>query len=394
MITLSVFLWTVITVNLCILILHFLIKNTRLILRCGLGFFLICCFLCAMRLFLPMEFSHFQHKMEYPRVISSLMRILISDGSISALASVMAALCFAIGCLLVLISSFKRHHIQKELFRSSLIDEYAADMLAVIDPDCKIPVRRSPLINTPIIAGCRNPIIYLPIAEYSETDIYGILIHEYTHWQNKHLWIKYIVHVFTLLLWWNPFVFLLERDFSHLLEMQCDNLSTKRLGKDGKLEYLQTIIHCLESANQFYTDNYSRCGLGFLAAESYSKTRQRFEYQLERISEIRTRHWQALGMYAILLSWVFSSYYYIAQPAYSPKYETVYSNTRNSFLVENADGSYVFHFNEEMIPVDQEDVDRGYYSIYTQIPYKEYGHKADYTHSVSYRNFLAKTTYN
>ncbi len=370
MISLSVLVWTILTVNLCVLVLHFLIRKTRLLLHCGLGFFLISCLLCAMRLFLPVEFSYFQHKMEYPDFISSFMRIFISDDSLSTLAYGLGIFCLVVGLLLIVISFFKRIRIQKKLYEYSRPDDHSAQILTAIDPNCDIPTRKSLLNTSPVIVGCRKPVIYLPEASYSDTDLKGILIHEYTHWRNHHLWIKSIVHIFVLLFWWNPFIFLLEKDFSHLLEMQCDNLSTKQMGDDEKLEYLQTLLHCLDAANHIYADNYNLYGLGFSRILSHQKTRQRFEYQINRTSEKHAKHWQVLGVYGLMFCWVFASYYYIAQPAYSPKQESAYSNSNNSFLLENEDGSYSFHFNDQVIPVDEEDVHSGYYSIYTIISHE------------------------
>ena len=74
MYTFYAFFWAMFTGSLFILFLHFLMKDTSILLKTGLGFFILGTALCILRLFTPLEIPFHQYRIEYPRFISELIR--------------------------------------------------------------------------------------------------------------------------------------------------------------------------------------------------------------------------------------------------------------------------------------------------------------------------------
>ncbi|MFP3153720.1 M56 family metallopeptidase [Lachnospiraceae bacterium ZAX-1] len=80
----------------------------------------------------------------------------------------------------------------------------------------------SKAIKAPMCMGLIKRLILLPDRSYKEDELYYILKHEYTHLKNKDIHVKVLIEVFIVLLWWNPFVYLLRHDLGHVLEIRCD----------------------------------------------------------------------------------------------------------------------------------------------------------------------------
>ena len=94
----------------------------------------------------------------------------------------------------------------------------------------KITIRRSARISIPMGAGIFRKSILLPDAEYSDSQLYFILRHEYTHFQNRDLLMKAFIHIYWCIFWWNPAIYLLKRDFAQVLEIKCDLDVTEHMG--------------------------------------------------------------------------------------------------------------------------------------------------------------------
>lgn len=103
-----------------------------------------------------------------------------------------------------------------------------------------------PTIDIPMGTGIFRHYICLPDREYGGEELYCVLKHEYTHFCNHDLTVKFLVHLFCCIFWWNPAVYLLKRDVSQVLEIRCDIKVTEKFSKKERLEYLLTIVRVLE----------------------------------------------------------------------------------------------------------------------------------------------------
>ena len=97
-----------------------------------------------------------------------------------------------------------------------------------------IQVLSCPGVKIPVGAGLLRKRIVLPKRDYSQEELSYILQHEYTHFCNGDLWIKFITCVFRCVFWWNPAAYLFQRDVAQLLELRCDRAVTCGLSKEEK----------------------------------------------------------------------------------------------------------------------------------------------------------------
>ncbi|MEY8517373.1 M56 family metallopeptidase [Lachnospiraceae bacterium 29-84] len=141
----------------------------------------------------------------------------------------------------------------------------------------KLTIRRSRHVSIPMGVGILKKSILLPEDNYSDSELYYILLHEYTHFRNHDLLIKIAVHILSCMLWWNPVVYLLKKDIAQLLEIKCDLSVTGGMEDSRKADYLTAIVSVLKRAGkrnraeEFY-------GTAALVARSYgSETVERFQ---------------------------------------------------------------------------------------------------------------------
>ena len=71
---------------------------------------------------------------------------------------------------------------------------------------------------TPMQLGLFCPIILLPDINYGGNDLYYIIKHEMTHYNNHDTWIKLAVNIWKCLFWWFPLVKLFSKELDESLE--------------------------------------------------------------------------------------------------------------------------------------------------------------------------------
>ncbi len=114
----------------------------------------------------------------------------------------------------------------------------------------KVKILRCPAIYVPMGIGLVKKKILLPAGSNTEEELYYILLHEYTHFINRDIWIKMFLQIFCFIYWWNPCVYLLQKEIDQALEIRCDLTVTKAMNKEGKVSYLNTIISVLKKTTE------------------------------------------------------------------------------------------------------------------------------------------------
>ena len=64
-----------------------------------------------------------------------------------------------------------------------------------------------------MLVGFFRPTILLPSEHLPDSDARYILAHELTHFRRRDLWKKFLVNMIQCIHWFNPIVYLLNRDF-------------------------------------------------------------------------------------------------------------------------------------------------------------------------------------
>ena len=210
--------------------------------------------------------------------------------------------------------------------------------------------KRPEIVNTsavqiPCCIGVVNKRILLPAKEYSEQELYYIILHEYMHLKNNDVLAKLLINIICALYWWNPLVYLLRKDMQQSLEIRCDGQVSKRLDSISKSNYLAVMLeefkdNCSTDERQRYYNSVMP-----LFEEHSEKLIERFQLVSDRKNGTSIKGNVVAMVIAVCLLLV--SYSFILQSKYECPIEEI-ETSENSFSVNN-DDSYIVFRNGEYI---------------------------------------------
>lgn len=93
------------------------------------------------------------------------------------------------------------------------------------------------LVTSPMLLGFFRPCIVLPDRELEEKDLSYILVHELIHYKQRDIFYKWLVQMVVCIHWFNPFVYLLEKEINKSCELSCDETVLSVFGDSAKREY-------------------------------------------------------------------------------------------------------------------------------------------------------------
>lgn len=105
-----------------------------------------------------------------------------------------------------------------------------------------IPIYVSSYIDSPMTSGLLHPIIIIPNHNYSELEIYNVLLHELQHIKNKDIAKKYIIEILTCIYWWLPFIYLLRNQISLIIELNVDSQVTEKMSSEDYFSYMNSLV--------------------------------------------------------------------------------------------------------------------------------------------------------
>lgn len=92
------------------------------------------------------------------------------------------------------------------------------DQMSVIEEQVRIKraveLCVNPLLSSPLLIGFFRPCIMMPSIEISETEFRYIILHELTHYRRKDMFYKWLVQITISLHWFNPLVYVMEREIN------------------------------------------------------------------------------------------------------------------------------------------------------------------------------------
>lgn len=109
------------------------------------------------------------------------------------------------------------------------------------------------LISSPLLIGFIHPRIVIPpsAAVLSNTDFHYTVLHELTHYKRMDLLYKWLVQAAVCLHWFNPFVYLMEREISRACELSCDEAVIRNLDAAAKREYGDTLLNAVQKGGSY-----------------------------------------------------------------------------------------------------------------------------------------------
>ena len=101
---------------------------------------------------------------------------------------------------------------------------------------------RSDYVRTPMLMGVFRPLLVLPDADYTQTQLENIFLHELMHYSRRDILYKWLsVPVFAMQ-WFNPLSYLMRREINRACELSCDEMLIGRMDRERKQAYGDTLI--------------------------------------------------------------------------------------------------------------------------------------------------------
>lgn len=236
------------------------------------------------RMIIPYNFS-FSRAIPSPEVFDHLYKNAYANKTGSAPLStfcILAAVWAGVSAVLILKFIFQYHKSMTKFSTYSIWDgaqcrRVFGRVLNTSRREIRLSIRRSEDIQIPMGAGIFQKSIILPNQPYSDRELYAILRHEYTHFQNRDLLIKMLIHIYRCIFWWNPILYLLERDLAQMMEIKCDLDVTGHMKNQEKAGYLATIVAVLKQAEPKRPGNAFFTTTAFVARNYESEIIERFQ---------------------------------------------------------------------------------------------------------------------
>ncbi len=107
----------------------------------------------------------------------------------------------------------------------------------------------NPLISSPMLIGFFQPCVLMPDGELEEKELSYIFMHELIHYKQKDMFYKWVIQIVVCVHWFNPFVYLLEKEVNQSCELSCDEKVIVLLDDKQRREYGDMLISFLKLSN-------------------------------------------------------------------------------------------------------------------------------------------------
>ena len=347
---------TVLWSSILILVFYFLRKKCILLEVCSVSGVLILYLFCAVRLVIPVELPWTKEVWGgefYNWAYEAVRYEVVADVNIQIYQMFylvwMAGAVFFLGKLAAsygkLIKLLNRIPIRKD-------EKEEVILTTVLKNKEKRPeIRRTSAIEIPCCIGVFHKRILLPAKEYSEEELYYIILHEYTHLENNDVLTKLLINIICALYWWNPVVYLLRKDMQQSLEIRCDGQVSKRMDSASKSKYLAVMLE--EFIDHCSAGELKRCHSSVmpLFEEHSEKLVERFQLVAHRKNASSTKG--NLAATAIAICLLAASYSFVLQSQYECPIEEI-ETSEKSFSVDSdnsyitfQDGEYILHTGQK-----------------------------------------------
>lgn len=239
--------------------------------------------LCILRLLLPIDFS-FTKGLDFEGIFTDIWKFIFTDRLIlfQAYRSIADIIAYAV----VAVAIIKLFHFlllytgeMRKLKRlPALVSAQKDRVMRQIATshgesyaDCTVCC--SGMIHMPFTAGILKSRIILPAVEFSDQELYFILLHEMTHIRKYDLVKKFLLQILFCVLWWVPSHSTAVRDLEQIIEIRCDKTATRRMSTQDTASYMSTILHCLGRISH---DKEKHSTLAFALTENQKAIRERF----------------------------------------------------------------------------------------------------------------------
>ncbi|MBP1906976.1 beta-lactamase regulating signal transducer with metallopeptidase domain [Paenibacillus turicensis] len=149
-----------------------------------------------------------------------------------------ATIIWASGAIVYLLLNVLKYR----MFKRSLLRESWESKMG----NYPVKVMISPKATTPMLVGIWRPVVILPNTQLGEKELSMIMSHELTHLQRGDLIVKLLLLIANTIYWFNPIVYILNRQLNVLCELSCDEKVVRKMDMDNRRLYGKTLLSMLE----------------------------------------------------------------------------------------------------------------------------------------------------
>lgn len=298
----------------------YLLRHTQFKQHFGVLSMVLLYLFCAVRLFLPLEFPHTliaEDDVVYPYIYNLLTRerTMLANKSLTLVLCTVWILGFCV--LLFRYARQYRKAIRSMECYAEPWDERTNALLKQVQQQTRRTIKvqgyTAASVESAFGIGVIHKRIILPDKVYTEAELHYVLLHEYTHFLNHDTVVKLLVTLFCMIFWWNPIVYLLQKDLEQTLEIKCDLSVARTLDEQERAAYLRTILSLMKQTGRKHRLPFMATAL--FQADAQAEIKERF-VMVMTYSAQRHRHTASAmltGAFALLL---IASYAVLPQPKF------------------------------------------------------------------------------
>ena len=201
----------------------------------------------------------------------------------------------------------------------------------------RVELSCNPLIASPMLIGFFRPRIILPVGELEDKELSYIFVHELTHYKQRDMFYKWLIQIVVCVHWFNPFVYLLEKEVNKSCELSCDEKVISVLDDTARREYGDTLISFLKSNNLYKSS---------LASVTLTEGAEQLKERLGAIMNFKSKTKTIRVLTVILTLFILSGAVFIG--GYSVSAATDSKETSKSSIPEkkgNGKSTYIYDEN-------------------------------------------------
>ena len=161
----------------------------------------------------------------------------------------MIAYLWLAGCLLFLsVHIFSFLHYKRQIAKKGMaveerdILQQARKISRELQMKPNIKILRYQGADSPMAIGLLKPGIVLPDCDYSEEELFFILKHELTHIKRHDIYFKLLFVMANALHWFNPFVYVMQREAAVDMELSCDERVIRQTSYAVRKAYTEALL--------------------------------------------------------------------------------------------------------------------------------------------------------
>lgn len=163
-----------------------------------------------------------------------------------------AALVWALGGILfIAVHLFIYFHYKRQIIKNGTMikDEAASCLLLELKRELHIKATVSVMgyagAPSPMILGFFKHLLVLPEEQYKEEELYFIMKHELVHLKRRDVYLKLLFMVANAVHWFNPFVWIMQKEAAVDMELSCDERVTQGTDYAARKAYTETLLSTL-----------------------------------------------------------------------------------------------------------------------------------------------------